>query len=195
MISHVMVDLETLGTVPGCIGFAIGAVEFFPETQTLGREFYKLVDVQDSIDHFLIEDPATVEWWSKRSPEARAELDAARNGDGVPLAVAMVALNDFLLAGGAGVKGTRLYGNGADFDNPILRVMWSAANIQPFGSKGGFFGGRCYRTLKTLDELFGPQFTFTKLQRTGTHHNGLDDAKAQAVHLMENLARLKEKLK
>lgn len=39
-----------------------------------------------------------------------------------------------------------------------------------------FWNDRCYRTLKARSEL--------KIARTGTHHNALDDAKSQALHLI-----------
>lgn len=192
-INHVMVDLETLGTVPGCVGFSIGAVEFHPATGKLGREFYTLVCIDDSLEQLLREEKSTLDWWEdqrKKSPEAAAALDEARSGRAPKLAEAMHALNKFLLGLG-GMRSIRLYGNGADFDNPILRVMWDASGVDMLGSKAGFFGGRCYRTLKSLDELLGPDYAAPKLERVGTYHNALDDAKSQAMHLMAIVARIK----
>jgi hypothetical protein len=40
---HVMVDLETWGTAPGCAIRSIGAVEFCPVTGKLGDEFYATI--------------------------------------------------------------------------------------------------------------------------------------------------------
>lgn len=190
-VNHVMIDLETLGTVPGCIGFSIGAVQFDPAMHRLGSTFYAVVNVDSALDHYLREDEATVEWWSKQSPEARVTLEDARAGNGMTLPDAMNRLNDYFQS--LGTKSTiRVWGNGADFDNPILRVMYDAAKVTPYP---GGYGGRCYRTMKNLDELFGPTFKFHKLDserhRVGTHHNALDDAKSQAMHLMANVARIK----
>ena len=192
-INHVMVDLETLGTVPGCVGFSIGAVEFHPDRGTLGQEFYSLVCVEDSKDQLLRVEQGTVDWWEtqrRKSPEAAAALDEAYSGTAPKLAEAMSDLNRFLLGLG-GMRSIRLYGNGADFDNPILRVMWDAAGVPMLGSTAGFFGGRCYRTLKSLDELFGTDYKAPKLERQGTYHNALDDAKSQAMHLMAIVAAVK----
>lgn len=189
-LNHVMVDLETLGTVPGCIGLSIGAVEFCPERLTLGAEFYTVVSVSDSLERFLQEDPDTRAWWNKQSAEARQVLHDAEHPDAPSLPAAMEKFNDFLLGLG-GFKSIRLYGNGADFDNPILRVMWDAAGVLPLRSKAGFFGGRCYRTLKNLDELLGPRYAAPKVDRQGTYHNALDDAKHQARHLLATIAAIR----
>jgi hypothetical protein len=189
-INHVMVDLETMGTMPGCVGLSIGAVRFDPDAGTLHQEFYRVVSLSDSLERFLRTEQGTVDWWSKQSEEARKVLQEAVHPDAPKLPDVMQEFNGFLLGMG-GMRSIRLYGNGADFDNPILRIMWDAAGVDPFNSKAGFFGGRCYRTLKSLDELFGPAFAAHKPDRQGTYHNALDDAKTQAVHLMEIVARIR----
>lgn len=186
-LTHIMMDLETMGTVPGCAGLSIGCVVMDFDKCALGDEFYTVVSLPDSLECFLHEEESTRKWWEDKTPEARQVLLEANDPAAPKLAEAMENLNGWFKEVGATVRTTRLYGNGADFDNPILRVMYHAANIVPFGAKpgAGFFGGRCYRTLKSLDELFGPAFAAPKLNRQGTYHNALDDAKSQAVHLME----------
>lgn len=185
-VKHIMMDLETMGTVPGCAILSIGCVVMDFDTLSLGEQFYTHVSLADSLEnHFLEEDADTKKWWADKTPEARQVLFDANSADAPKLVAVMESLNEWLLSIGATVRKTRLYGNGADFDNPILRVAYHAAKVQPFGSKQGFFGGRCYRTLKTLDELFGPTFVAPKMERVGEHHNALDDAKSQALHLIE----------
>jgi hypothetical protein len=179
-----MVDLETRGTVPGCVGFSIGAVEFLPLEGRTGSEFYTVISIEDSLACFLREDADTVEWWDKQSEEARQALTAAMQPDAPKLAAALEDFNRWQAALGLKSK-IRTWGNGADFDNPILRCMYDCAGVSPYA---GSYGGRCYRTMKNLDELLGASFAFRKLQRTGTHHHALDDAKSQAMHLMEELA-------
>lgn len=183
-LKHIMVDLETMGTVPGCVGLSIGAVVMDFERMVLAEEFYTVVSLPDSLENFLHESDDTKAWWNKQSAEARQVIGHANDPKAPKLADAMTAFNSWLLGVGASVRKCRLYGNGADFDNPILRVMWDAAKVDPFNSKAGFFGGRCYRTLKSLDELFGPAFAAPKLERQGVYHNALADAKSQAEHLM-----------
>lgn len=189
-LTHIMTDLETLGTVPGCVGLSIGCVVFDPVTMQLGDEFYTVVNLESSLEHYLRTDPDTEAWWRRQSEEARVVLDHANTpSKSKALPTAMNELNDWFKS--VGMASTiRLYGNGADFDNPILRCMYDAAQVKPFP---GNWGGRCYRTLKNLHELLGPSFRFHKLERQGTYHNALDDAKSQAVHLMENIAHIRRR--
>lgn len=187
---HIMIDLETLGTVAGCAILSIGAVEFHPDTGNLGKEFYTIVNTESCEEHFLTKSASTMAWWARQSPEAQLVLDqAAMGGPSLPTALSM--FNAYLAEVGM-PKELRLYGNGADFDNPILDVAYEAAKVKFYGDSGrGFFGGRCYRTLKNLDELFGPAFAAHKIHRVGTYHNALDDAKSQARHLMEFVSTIR----
>lgn len=188
--NHIMVDLETLGTVPGCVAFSIGAVQFFPERQELGDEFYGVIDVESCLARYLREEPDTLAFWDRQSEEARQALEHARSGDASNIVEVLDEFNSFLKRCGNATS-IRLYGNGADFDNPILRVMYDAAGVKPFMSGPAAYGGRCYRTLKNLHELFGDNFAAPKLVRQGTYHNALDDAKSQAHHLMDIVARIR----
>lgn len=190
-IAHIMVDLETLGTVPGCVILSVGAVVFNPLEGTLGDEFYTVVNTADAKEKFMSVDADTAKWWAGQSEEARKVLRDAASPDSPPIDRVCHDLNGWMAAQGSKSK-LRIYGNGADFDNPILRVMYSCANVKPYAAG---YGGRCYRTLKNLDELMGADFAFHKLERTGTHHNALDDAKSQAMHLMANLARIRSMMK
>lgn len=185
MPKFVMVDLETLGTVPGCSILSIGAVEVDLQRLCLGKEFYVVVGRQSCVQAFLKEEPGTVKWWESKSPEAREVLFHADDPAlSKPLPEALHAFNDYLLEV-APHRDMRLLGNGADFDNPILRVAYDAAGVPFMGQDRSFFGGRCYRTLKSLDEIFGPAFAARKLAREGTYHHALDDAKYQANHLIQ----------
>lgn len=189
-MTHVMVDLETLGTVPGCVILSIGAVEFCPDAGKLGKEFYEVISTYDSLECLLSVDKDTEAWWLNQSRDAQRVLELAHQPDATKLAVALARFNDYL-ASIAPPSKIRLYGNGADFDNPILRVAYTCAKVKPYFAG---YGGRCYRQLKNLDELFGPALRFEKLERQGTHHNALDDAKSQAQHLMANVARIRRSI-
>jgi hypothetical protein len=76
-----------------------------------------------------------------------------------------------------------VWGNGAAFGNVILRSAYAACGLLP---PWEFWNDRCYRTLKNLR----PDI---KLERSGTHHNALDDAITQAEHAVVILSALKEK--
>lgn len=190
-LTHIMVDLETMGTVPGCAILSIGAVVFNPFLGTLEEEFMTVIDLESCHEALLVSDPSTQEWWSKQSPEARKVIELAESGNAPPLRKALEDFNAWQQRQGMKSK-LRIYGNGADFDNPILRVAYDAARVTPYA---GGYGGRCYRTLKNLEELFGVSHRAHKLERVGTHHDALDDAKSQARHLMEIIARIRGNIK
>ena len=160
-----MVDLETLGTRPGDVILSIGAVLFDVEGG-IASEFYVTIDTESSKAAGLRAQKATLEWWSKQSPEAR---NAAFKGE-LSLESALKQFAMWL------PQDTLVYGNGANFDNGILAAAYRAFKIpQPWA----FWNDRCYRTLFAM---FG---TTGVTPRQGTHHNALDDAKTQALRLIE----------
>lgn len=168
-MKNVMVDLETLGTRAGCTILSIGAVAF-DEIKGLGKEFYAVVSKQSCADAGLYVDLDTLGWWNLQSEEAQSVLTQAQDVTiAQPLEVVLKGLNKYLIAEGRDVK---VWGNGADFDNPILINAYNAVEVK---QGWGNWSGRCYRTLKSL-------YPNVPLDRSGTHHNALDDAKTQATH-------------
>lgn len=162
-MKNIMLDLETLGNKPGAVIVAIGAARF--GNGQVVETFYARVDAQSCVSAGLKLDASTVLWWMKQSDAARAELN--RPGDS--LAGALNYFKDFLS------KDDLVWGNGSDFDNTILAAAYEACQL-PLPWK--FWNNRCYRTLKALR----PE---VKFENFGTVHNALDDAKAQAHHLMQ----------
>lgn len=176
-----MLDFETLGRRPGCVVLSLGAV-FFSSTaaEPLGPTFYSVVSVEDqkTYDELHV-DPDTVAWWSKQDEAARAGVAGAYATEAPPLAEVLKRFSAYLLAD-RDKRSVQLWGNGADFDNAILSTLYAVAGVeQPWE----FYNNRCYRTLKGL--VKGP-----KLQRVGTYHNALDDAKSQALHAVQLLRAL-----
>lgn len=164
----VMVDLETLGTIPGSIILSIGAVAF-DELEVAEDGFYRAIK-RDTCENFgLRADPATEAWWAKQSEEARRVLN---DPNAISIYNALDEFNQWLSQFGDGV---RVWGNGANFDNPLLAVAHARTMIKP---RYKFWDERCYRTVKN-------QFPDVKLERTGTYHNALDDARCQAKHLVQ----------
>jgi len=173
-MKNVMLDLETLGTVPGCIVLSIGAVAFDPEADALGDEFYTVVSTPSCLSHGLRSSESTIEWWSRQSEKAQEVLRSAKHG-GLHLEDALSDFTVYLVQ--FGLDKVRLWGNGSDFDNAILSTCYHAVNGEAPWSP---WNNRCYRTLKNL--IRGP-----KLKREGTYHNALDDAKSQALHAIQLL--------
>lgn len=170
----VMLDLETMGSGPSAAIVAIGAVEFSALNGTIGRKFYRVVDLDTAVRWGGVIDAATVMWWLRQSDVARGAL----NAEGMPLVRALVEFTDWLMGCGDGVK---VRGNGAAFDNVILASAYRRADmVVPWQHRND----RCYRTVKAM-------CPDVKMERAGTHHNALDDAISQAQHLIEVLRALR----
>lgn len=162
---YCMLDLETLGTRPGDTILSIGAVLFTPE-DGVTSEFYCTINQQSSKDAGLRAQKSTIEWWQKQSPEAKA---AAFKGE-LSLESALKQFSMWLNA----TDTTLIYGNGANFDNALLAAAYRAMKMDvPWK----FWNDRCYRTISAM-------FAKTKVERVGTYHNALDDAKTQALRLI-----------
>jgi DNA polymerase III epsilon subunit-like protein len=174
-MKNVMVDLETLGTIPGCAILSIGAV-LFDKTGVSPVEFYQEIRTTTCTDVFLTVDAKTKKWWSEQNEKARALLDRCVEG-GEDLTTALDSFGTFIRRE-AGYDAL-VWGNGADFDNAILAVAYDITGRKlPWR----FTNNRCYRTLKNLHRDIA-------LHRTGTYHNALDDARCQAEHAVRLLQR------
>jgi len=165
-VKHIMVDLETLGTRPGDAILSIGAVVF--DRNGISDEFYVAINPSDSKALGFKSQKSTIEWWGKQSPEAK---QAAFSGTET-VKGALDSLDVFIRS--QGYVDIRVWGNGADFDNAMLSA---AFNLVKMEIPWKFWNNRCYRTIKS-------QYPAIKLERTGTYHNALDDAKSQTVHLL-----------
>lgn len=161
---NVMVDLETLGTQPGCKLLSIGAVTFCTHPDA-PQEFYEKIDKNSYPAQIFHSDLATIQWWSKQSEAAR---DEAFSGTHSIVSV----LEEFDAWLKHLNKRIIFWGNGADFDNSILQETYRRLDMkQPWD----FRDNRCYRTLKNLY----PQVAYIKPKMA---HNALEDARAQAIH-------------
>ena len=88
-----------------------------------------------------------------------------------PLGEALAAFTDWLRFYTPDIKKRRVWGNGANFDPPILAYAYRAAgHTVPWETA---YNVRCHRTLKNLRPTI-------QIVRSGTHHNAMDDAIDQA---------------
>lgn len=178
MLNAVMVDLETMGNGNNAAIVQIGAFKFDlnnpqrPEEIEDGQKFFVGVDLASCMRLGLKADASTIMWWLKQSDAARSGISA-----GLPLPQALGMFSEFM-------RGTKfqLWGNGATFDNVILRSAYDAAGIE---APWHYTMDCCYRTYKNLH---GKAVPFV---RQGTHHNALDDAITQGLHLQKIMAQMK----
>lgn len=174
---HVMVDLETMGKKHNAPIVAIGAVVFDPATGSIGESFYKVVCLESSVNWGAVIDPSTVIWWLKQSSEARS---AIVNDDAIPLQDALLQFREFVsdnVAGGS--KKAQVWGNGASFDNSILRSSYDCiAEDYPWE----YWNDRDVRTMVELGQAisFNPK---TTIPFEGSRHNALADAIHQARYV------------
>ncbi|MDF1912311.1 exonuclease [Klebsiella pneumoniae] len=174
---HVMVDLETMGKKNNAPIVAIGAVVFDPSTGSIGESFYKVVCLESSVNWGAVIDPSTVIWWLKQSSEARS---AIVNDDAIPLQDALLQFREFVsdnVAGGS--KKAQVWGNGASFDNSILRSSYDCiAEDYPWE----YWNDRDVRTMLELGQAisFDPK---TTIPFEGSRHNALADAIHQARYV------------
>jgi hypothetical protein len=162
---HVMLDLETWGTLPGCALRSIGAVTFDPfGEKDLDYCFYANIDRVSCETVGLKIDPETEAWWGKQPPEAQDAL--AYDPWALSYAAAMFD------AWWVEQKATHLWSNGACFDEPILRVAFDAvARRIPWK----YWNVRDTRTIWDIAGL-DPR----NVQRAGPAHHALHDARHQA---------------
>ena len=162
-MKNIMLDLETLSTAPNAVVKTIGAVRF--GGGKLGERFYQRVDAGSCVKAGLQLDPVTVEWWLKQDDAARAEMTRP----GAPLGSVLDIFAVFV-----GRRDVDVWGDGATFDNVILRSAYTALGRQP---PWDWWRDRCFRTVRALNPN-------RKHRQEGTEHNALDDAVSQAKHLM-----------
>ena len=183
---HVMVDLETMGKKHNAPIVAIGAVVFDPATGSIGESFYKVVCLESSVNWGAVIDPSTVIWWLKQSSEARS---AIVNDDAIPLQDALLQFREFVsdnVAGGS--KKAQVWGNGASFDNSILRSSYDCiAEDYPWE----YWNDRDVRTMVELGHAinYEPQ---KAIPFEGERHNALADAIHQARYVSAIWQRLIE---
>ena len=166
--SHVMVDLETMGTAPGCAIVSLGAVAFDPVSGQLAERLYVAIDLESCRRLGLHEDPATRRWWSQQSPEAQAALT---DPDRVKLSVALDRFDAFWRR----VGGQEFWAHGPNFDETILSEAYRRAGRRPPWS---YYMARCTRTIYAAARI-APN------RAKGVHHNALQDALNQTEALIE----------
>ena len=170
---NIMLDLETMGNGSNAAIISIGAVAFDIRKRELGAEFYQLVTLESSMETGGECDASTILWWMGQSEEARRCIIVP------PVAVTISeALQKFSCWYDQVAKEDgEVWGNGATADNVWLANAYRRLNLPvPWFYRKD----RCYRTAKALHP---------KVVRKpyGIAHNALDDAKGQALHLIEML--------
>jgi exodeoxyribonuclease VIII len=162
--THVMIDLETLGTKPGSIILSFAAVPFYIDQPW--DSFYERIDYVSCEKAGFTKDRATLEWWSKQATDIREEAFSGTT----PIET---ALNNFISYLSHLPGDVCIWGNGSDFDNVLLSTAYNQLGLV---TPWKYYNNRCYRTLKNI-------FPFIPTPPPNAEkHSAIADAKWQAKH-------------
>ncbi|CAD5529108.1 TPA: 3'-5' exoribonuclease [Escherichia coli] len=169
--NHLSVDLETMGTNPDAPINSIGGKFFDPETGEMGPEFSKTIDAKTGGGTV---DISTIEWWLVQSSEARSAILVNQ----IPLDDALLQFREFI-SEHSDEKFVQVWGNGATFDNAILRRSYERQGIP---CPWRYCNDRDVRTIVELGKTIGFDAR-TAIPFEGVPHNALDDASHQAKYV------------
>ncbi|QMA63519.1 3'-5' exoribonuclease [Escherichia coli] len=168
---HLMIDLETMGKNPDAPIISIGAIFFDPQTGDMGPEFSKTIDLETAGG---VIDRDTIKWWLKQSREAQSAIMT----DEIPLDDALLQLREFIDEN-SGEFFVQVWGNGANFDNTILRRSYERQGIP---CPWRYCNDRDVRTIVELGKAIDFDAR-TAIPFEGERHNALDDARYQAKYV------------
>ncbi|HHW5417395.1 TPA: 3'-5' exoribonuclease domain-containing protein [Escherichia coli] len=175
---HLMIDLETMGKNPDAPIISIGAIFFDPQTGDMGPEFSKTIDL-DTAGGVIDRD--VIKWWLKQSREAQSSIMT----DEIPLDDALLQLREFIDEN-SGEFFVQVWGNGANFDNVILRRSYERQGIP---CPWRYCNDRDVRTIVELGKAIDFDAR-TAIPFEGERHNALDDARYQAKYVSAIWQRL-----
>ena len=167
-MADIMLDLETLGTRPGCVILTLGAVKFDPYSlQEPGPGIYFRVDVdeQTALGREVQED--TLAWWISQADDIREE--ALGEQDRVSLDTLYRDLNRFL------VGANNIWAQGPLFDFAILENLYRQM---------GWPTPWQYWQIRDSRTLFGVHGDPRVKGKAGLH-NALEDCVSQATAVQQ----------
>lgn len=175
LTTHVMIDLETWGTLPGSALRSIGAVTFSPYGEPHEEKtFYANIDRESCECMGLLVDPKTADWWSKQSEDAQSRLLANCRD-------LREVVRDFAIWW-ANIGGTYVWSNGANFDEVLWRV--ACERLKHF-TPWKYWNVRDTRTCWHLARLNHKSIPFE-----GVQHDAIADARHQAKCVTQAYAML-----
>lgn len=175
-ILKISVDIETVSLDNDAGILSIGAIVFdTPWTQAYSN-FYEKVDFKSLEPLGFHLSKATLDWWSLQNRAVREESFSGTKH-------IKEVLTDFAIwieleKQKAGVSSIEIYGNGATFDNVVLRNAFDRCDVRvPWTYRED----RCYRTVAALfPSLYEAA---TALVTNPEKHNALEDARYQGFIL------------
>jgi hypothetical protein len=160
-----MLDIETLGLVPGSIILSVAIVPVFDDIEPL----YVKMGVSQSIECGFTQQESTWKWWESQPEHLKVETFSGT----MHPRDACIEIASYLAAQ-CNKKDLKIWSKGVGFDFPILAAYFHKFDMEvPWHYRSPM----CYRTIKDVFAYIEePAFV-------GTPHSALDDAEHQAVHL------------
>lgn len=140
-----MIDIETLGSSPGCSIISIGAIPFeFDSIIDESKWFLLTIDLQSCIDSGLTIENNTLAWWLNENPKLLTDI--LKDPHKTSIHDGICKLKRYI-----NIHCNKLYSpwsKGSAFDIPILNYAAKKCNVQLFN---GLINERCARTYMSLD--------------------------------------------
>ena len=167
--NNVMIDLETMGLVPGSPIVSIGAVVFDPRYNRVTKTtFYSELDWADQQNEGFVIDEKTLAWWDEQGEKAKEALCGLDD-----LKAELIRFAKWL------PQDCKVWGNGPSFDIAMLEHCYRHFKL-PIPCR--FWEVYDCRTIKYMYESERGGFD---RKSGGTKHNALDDAIFQAQYVCE----------
>ena len=173
-----MLDLETLGTRPGCVVLSAAALLFDADTGETQDYVHTHFNIHEQILKFgLHVQQDTQAWWLQQSNEAQTRaIEPGSHSKVWGPQLLKHGLTD--LASVLGQANSRVWAQGASFDFPILSHLYRIAGID---APWQFWAERDTRTLYEAASMFGFDRKVMDASREGVHHDALSDCEHQVL--------------
>lgn len=174
-MADIMLDIETISTLPNAVILSLAAISFDPfdsSAAIAGRVWNFDIEEQTAMGRHVDDD--TLSWWAEQGPEA---FDAAfgEHIERTPIATAMESFHKFVW------NSKRIWAHGAVFDITILENL-----LRQLGRPSPW-GFRDIRDTRTLFDL-GIPYEYNNPCK----HDCLSDCVAQALAVQQIYDELKQ---
>ena len=169
---HLRLDIETLGTKPGCIVLEVGLILFDPEQEMIKGSAQINICPLDSARVGLRDEVDTVEWWRQQG-RVIDMLDYVRSSSVADACVEVSELSEAWAV-------THFWANSPSFDMAILDHLFDLVGEEtPWNHRNQY-------DMRTLCNLTGVNYR-DYFESKEHHHHAVEDARAQAFATMRAL--------
>ncbi|MCT7633891.1 3'-5' exonuclease [Aliarcobacter butzleri] len=178
-MNHIMIDIETLGTNSNALVVSISAVIFDMSSNAIGDTFEVGLNEQQQLEKGAIIDQSTVDWWDKQSDEAKTMLNRLQKID---VEFALNEFNNWIKNNFSAPSKIKLWGNGATFDNVIVRNLFERHGIDFIIP---YYADKDVRTLAYVAKVNTFSYKFE-----GVKHYGIDDCMHQIKYCQDGYQKI-----